>query len=44
MGKGENGGPDLHEKTLGAYNDVFADVVNAFLFEGRETVSEDELE
>lgn len=44
MGKSENGGQDPHEKSLEAYNDVFADVVNAFLFEGAATVPEDELE
>ena len=44
MGKNENGGQDPHEKSLEAYNDVFADIVNAVLFEGRAMVSEDELE
>ena len=35
---------DIAEKTLEAYNDVFADIVNGLLFEGREVVKEDELE
>lgn len=35
---------DIAEKTLEAYNDVFADIVNGLLFEGREVVKEEELE
>ncbi|MCQ2240328.1 hypothetical protein [Treponema sp.] len=35
---------DIAEKTLEAYNDVFADIVNGLLFDGREVVKEDELE
>ena len=42
--KREGGKPDLHEKSLESYNDVFADIVNAILFEGKAEVSEDELE
>lgn len=33
----------MTEKTLEAYNDVFADIVNVLLFRGVRTVSEDEL-
>jgi len=36
-------GKDLMEKTLESYNDVFADIVNALIFEGRQVVSEHEL-
>lgn len=35
---------DIAEKTLEAYNDVFADIVNVLLFNGRQYVQEDELE
>ena len=35
---------DIAEKTLEAYNDVFADIVNVLLFQGRHFVKEDELE
>lgn len=35
---------DIAEKTLEAYNDVFADIVNVLLFQGRNFVKEDELE
>lgn len=35
---------DVAEKTLEAYNDVFADIVNVLLFQGRHFVKEDELE
>ena len=38
------GEKDMTEKTLEAYNDVFADIVNGLLFQGRELVKEDELE
>ena len=34
---------DMTEKTLEAYNDVFADIVNVLLFNGRPLVKEDEL-
>lgn len=35
---------DVVEKTLEAYNDVFADIVNVLLFQGREVIKENELE
>ena len=35
---------DVSEKLLEDYNDVFADIVNTLLFDGREVVKEDELE
>ncbi len=35
---------DIAEKTLESYNDVFADIVNVLLFDGRQVVKEDELE
>lgn len=35
---------DIAEKTLEAYNDVFADIVNVLLFNGEQHVREDELE
>ncbi len=35
---------DIAEKTLEAYNDVFADIINVLLFSGRQVVKEDELE
>lgn len=35
---------DITEKTLEAYNDVFADIINVLLFNGKLTVKEDELE
>ena len=34
---------DLTEKTLEAYGDVFADIVNGLLFQGREVISEQAL-
>ena len=34
---------DILEKTLEAYNDVFADIVNGFLFEGRPVIREEDL-
>ncbi len=34
---------DIAEKTLEAYNDVFADIINVLLFDGRLLVKEDEL-
>ena len=33
----------MAEKTLEAYNDVFADIVNGLLFKGRQVISEEEL-
>ena len=38
------GEKDLAEKTLEAYNDVFADIVNVLLFNGKKLIKEDELE
>ena len=35
---------DAAEKILEAYNDVFADIVNGLLFEGREVIRPEELE
>lgn len=35
---------DIAEKTLEAFPDVFADIVNVLLFSGRQVVKEDELE
>lgn len=35
---------DIAEKTLEAYDDVFADIVNVLLFQGRHFVKEEELE
>lgn len=35
---------DISEKTLEAYNDVFADIVNVLLFDGREVIKPTELE
>lgn len=35
---------DIAEKTLEAYNDVFADMINVLLFNGRTLVKENELE
>ena len=37
------GEKDIAEKTLEAYNDVFCDIVNVLLFDGRELVKEEEL-
>ena len=34
---------DMTEKTLESYNDVFADIVNVLLFNGRQVVKEEEL-
>jgi len=36
-------GKDIAEKTLEAYNDVFADIINVLLFDGKLLVKEDEL-
>ena len=38
------GQKDISEKTLEAYNDVFADIVNVLLFKGKPLVKEDKLE
>lgn len=35
---------DISEKHLEAWNDVFADIVNVLLFDGRRLICEDELE
>ena len=35
---------DISEKHLEAWNDVFADIVNVLLFDGRRLIREDELE
>ena len=35
---------DVMEKTLEAYNDVFADILNVLLFQGECVVEEDALE
>lgn len=35
---------DIVEKTLEAYNDVFADIINVLLFDGKRFVKESELE
>ena len=35
---------DMTEKTLEAYNDVFADIANVLLFQGQNVISEKELE
>lgn len=35
---------DIAEKTLESYNDVFADISNVFLFNGKHVIQEDELE
>lgn len=34
---------DITQKTLESYNDVFADIVNVLLFNGRDTVKEEDL-
>ncbi len=38
------GEKDITEKILADYNDVFADIVNVLLFDGRQVVSPDDLE
>ena len=35
---------DITQKILEAYNDVFSDIVNVLLFQGRQVLKEDELE
>ena len=37
------GQKDITEKVLEAYNDVFADIVNVLLFDGKEVLKADEL-
>ena len=37
------GQKDIAEKTLEAYNDVFADIVNVLIFNGKRTVKEKDL-
>lgn len=37
-------GIDLTEKILADYNDVFADIMNVFLFDGQRVIKEDDLE
>lgn len=37
------GEKDAAEKTLESYNDVFADIVNGLLFNGKQVVKENEL-
>jgi len=37
------GEKDITEKTLASYNDVFSDIVNGLLFEGRPVVNPDAL-
>ena len=37
------GQKDIAEKTLEAYNDVFADIVNGFVFKGKKVVKENDL-
>jgi len=38
------GAKDITEKALEAYNDVFADIINVLLFDGKQHIREDELE
>ena len=38
------GQKDIAEKTLEAYNDVFADIVNGLVFKGKKVVKEDDLQ
>ena len=38
------GQKDIAEKTLEAYNDVFADIVNVLIFNGKRTIKEKDLE
>ena len=35
---------DVTEKLLADYNDVFADIVNVLLFDGKQIVAADDLE
>ena len=43
-GRDLNGGKDIAEKILLAYNDVFSDIVNVLLFGGKEVILENDLE
>ena len=38
------GSKDITEKNLEAFNDVFADIVNVLLFEGKHLMKEKDLE
>ena len=38
------GQKDIAEKVLESYNDVFADIVNGFVFKGKKVVKEDDLQ
>lgn len=38
------GQKDIAEKILADYNDVFADIVNVLLFEGKQIIKEDSLQ
>ena len=38
------GEKDITERTLESYNDVFADIVNVLLFDGKRIICENELE
>lgn len=38
------GEKDITEKILISYNDVFADIINVALFNGRQVISEEDLE
>ena len=38
------GEKDITEKNLEAWNDVFADIVNVLLFDGKRLIKEQELE
>ena len=42
--KDKMGDKDITEKLLEDYNDVFADIVNTLLFDGKEVIKPDELE
>ena len=35
---------DIAEKNLEAWNDVFADIANVLLFDGKQIIKEEELE
>ncbi len=37
------GEKDIIQKTLESYNDVFADIVNVLLFNGKRVITEDSL-
>ena len=38
------GSKDILEKHLESYNDVFADMINVFIFDGKAVIAENELE